>query len=165
MRRCNLLSVAAFAALPLLVVVAATMGCSSEAASTGITVTGKILKNGQPIPVQPPSGAVLHIWLLDDADPNIAFQGDYAADGTFTFEGAKAGKMRIMMRYLNEREDLPVVMQKMQSGFQGDRMTLLDRYKSKFDAQNTPVKVEVPAGGGNIGTIDIAEHLKAAGLE
>ncbi|MBI1899984.1 MAG: hypothetical protein HYS13_02565 [Planctomycetia bacterium] len=160
----------------LLMAALACAGCGSADSPQGVTVTGTLVRDDKPIEINPEQGGpMLMLDLYEDANPvQVVTSGEYNKDGTFKFEGAKAGKMRIVIRYENRREDLPGLMTGgagagaapggAPGGAPPDMNAQLDRYKGTFSVEKTEVKIDVPAGGGDVGKIDIGPYLKKAGL-
>lgn len=130
------------------VLMAAVAGCGGYSGETGVTVTGKVLKGGSPLPIpSEESGGYVTIQLQPrsarpDGSPGDAAGGVYKPDGTVTFvyagKGIAPGKYQLVAEVNDGAEDT----------FQG-----------KYGAEQSKIEIVVPedqvGGTYDFGTIDL----------
>jgi hypothetical protein len=130
-----------------------TLGCGSGySPPTGVTVTGKIVRGGQPVGVAPTpdgyNGVEIQYGPASSTgaklDSGIAMCDD---SGGFTLigpgEGVHPGKYKLAIAILQNSND-----------------TL----EGKLDSEKSTIEIDVPqdkvGGTHDVGTIDLADHLK-----
>jgi|RhiMetdeSRZDD1v2_1073273.scaffolds.fasta_scaffold426525_3 hypothetical protein len=132
------------------ILVSLVAGCGGYTPETGVTVTGKIVKGGQPL-VAPSvdSGGYLQIQLCPltarpDGSPGDAAGGEYSANGTVKFQyagrGMPPGKYRLTVALNDGTNDL-------------------DAFQGKYSLEQSKMEVTVPenkvGGSYDFGTIDL----------
>lgn len=128
---------------------AAVVGCGGYSGETGVTVTGKVLKDGKPLPIpSEESGGYVSIQLQPrsprpDGSPGDAVGGEYKPDGTVTFvyagKGIAPGKYQLVATVTDAAEE--------------------DVFQGKYGAEQSKIEVVVPedkvGGTYDFGTIDL----------
>jgi len=146
-----MLALAGFVALAMLA------GCGGYTPEAGVIVTGKVVQGGQPVPAPSSAtgsegsyGVEVQILAASPSDTKLASTGascDASGNFEITYGGAGVppGKYKVAIYVRNG---------------DGDSDTL----EGKLDATNTKIEVDVPqdklGGKHDVGTIDIATHLK-----
>ena len=132
------------------------VGCGGYSPEAGVTVTGKIVKGGQPLTVPSvDSGGGLQVQLCPrtarpDGSPGDAAGGEYNPDGTVKFQyagkGVPPGKYLLTVELNDGTNDQDV--------FQG-----------KYSLAQSKIEVTVPenkvGGSYDFGTIDLESPLAA----
>lgn len=164
-------------------------GCGGSDA-TGVEVTGKILKAGQPLefmkpgdmkPMSGPPSPENRPKYIQQPEVELFPEGGGAnatavasamveKDGTFRITGVTPGKYKVAVKQLDmSRMSNPQqYVQQPGAGRPGSEQSMstadvADIFEGKLSGANTPIVKEVPAGASGAvdwGTIDIAEYLK-----
>jgi len=85
-----------FRLLALVVVVSAALCCAGCKRETNVTVTGRVLKNGQPLAIGPTGN--VQITLVPDLPPDEHYTsriGECDKEGNFTITNVKPGRYKI----------------------------------------------------------------------
>jgi hypothetical protein len=115
------------------------LGCHR---SQNVTVSGTVLRNGQPIPLTPTG--VLHITLIPDVSPDASYTSKFAecdrATGTFQIPDVKPGKYKIGV----EQFDPTPQNEKLNGAFRADTGKIIREIDGK-----APLVIDIakPTGG------------------